>query len=429
MNQWGKVDQDDIVRARNVLLASGRRTLREEVDAYRVLAQVSPAAYLPLLARKLQHLGYAGSGTWHPSSLELCEEAVEAARRIDPAEPVRADVLYQALRSCQRELYRRGRRTEGLALRAEMLAISRAQAERSGEPVAKGLSEWAAGLSEEGRYAEAADAMDELVAALLPEGRSDGALAWSLMQWIAALHDAGRSGEARAAFERFVAMEAAEAARRSGPVVCHLHALIGYARMLDLHGRDDQAARVRRDALAVLTELTERAASGERVSWGGYEASFWAVLLTVSGTEGVGSWSDGPRTPSGTNPTEWSPDARQRYFDSRAALRREVDALAGRTAEDPAARLAELVRVQSVLTVRSAVYWENRTHLFAEQVRPLFDEGVTQARQLPRYDPAEGPRTLARTLIERSAFRIAARELGPALDDFREALSHLGEAG
>ncbi|MFE6773980.1 hypothetical protein ACFVFD_33900 [Streptomyces fimicarius] len=429
MNQWGKVDQDDIVRARNVLLASGRRTLREEVDAYRVLAQVSPAAYLPLLSRKLQHLSYGDSDAWRPSSLELCEEAVEAARRIDPAEPARADVLYQALRSCQRELYRRGRRTEGLALRAEMLAISRAQAERSGKPVAKGLSEWAAGLSEEGRYAEAADAMDELVAALLPEGPQDGALAWSLMQWIAALHDAGRSGEARAAFEQFVAMEAAEAARRRGPVICHIHALIGYVRMLDLHGRDEQAARVRQDALAVLTELTEQAASGGRVSWGGYEASFWAVLLTVSGTEGVGSWSDGPRTPSGTDPMEWSPDALQRYFDSRAALRREVDALAGRAAEDPAAHLAELVRVQSVLTVRAAVYWENRTHLFAEQVRPLFDEGVALARQLPRYDPAEGPRTLARTLIERSAFHIAAHELGPALDDFREALSHLGEAG
>ncbi len=425
MNQWGKVDQDDIVRARNVLLASGRRTLHEEVDAYRVLAQVSPAAYLPLLARKLQHLSYAGSGTWHPSSLALCEEAVAAARRIDPAEPARADVLYQALKSCQRELYRRGRRPEGLALRAEMLAISRAQAERSGEPVVKGLSEWAAGLSEEGRYAEAADAMDELVAVLLPRGPSDGALAWSLLQWIAALHDAGRSGEALAAFEQFVAMEAAEAAKKRGPVICHLHSLIGYARMLDLHGRDEQAARVRQDALALLTEL---AASGERVSWGGYEASFWAVLLTVSGTEGGQPWSDGPRTPSGTDPMKWSPDAGQRYFDSRDALRHAVDALARRAAEDPTGHLAEVVRLQRVLTVRSAVYWENRTHLFAERIRPLFDEGVALARRLPKHYPAEGPRTLARTLIERSAFRVAARELSPALDDFREALSHLGEA-
>lgn len=113
----------------------------------------SAAAYLPLLARRLQHLGYAGSGTWHPSSLALCEEAVAVARRIDPAEPARADVLYQALTSCQRELYRRGRRPEGLALRAEMLAISRAQAERSGEPVVKGLGEWAGRRSGSGSSA------------------------------------------------------------------------------------------------------------------------------------------------------------------------------------------------------------------------------------------------------------------------------------
>ncbi|MFB8143890.1 hypothetical protein [Streptomyces parvus] len=427
MNQWGNVDQDDIVRARNTLLASGRRTPYEEVDAYRVLAQVSPAAYLPLLAGALQHLSYdTGSGEWRPSSLKLCEEAVAVARRIDPAEPSRVDVLYKALDSYQHQLYRVGRRTEGLALRGEMLAISRAQAERAGKPVRSGLEQWAAGLSEEGRYAEAADAMDELVADLQPEGPRDGALAWSLLQWIAALHDAGRSADACAAFERLVALEAAEAAREHGWVACHLHALIGYARMLDLHGRGEQAAAVRRDTLARLTEL---AASGERISRSSFEASFWAVLLTVFGGESVWPVSDGgPRTPSGTGPTYWSPDARQRYFDSRDALRAEVDDRARRAAGDPAGHLAELVRINRVLTVRSAVHWVDRTHLFAERVRPLFDEGVDLARRLSRHNPAEGPRTLAGALIERSAFRIAVRELGPALDDFREALSHLGEA-
>ncbi|MCX5355865.1 hypothetical protein [Streptomyces mirabilis] len=88
MNHSGKVDQDDIVRARNVLLASGRRTPREEVDAYRVLAQVSPASYLPLLARALQRLSYdTSSGKKHAACLALCEEAVAVARSIDSAEP------------------------------------------------------------------------------------------------------------------------------------------------------------------------------------------------------------------------------------------------------------------------------------------------------------------------------------------------------
>lgn len=426
MNHSGKVDQDDIVRARNVLLASGRRTPREEVDAYRVLAQVSPAAYLPLLAGALQRLSYdTSSGKKHATCLALCEEAVAVARSIDPAETARADVLYGALDTCQRELYSLDRRAEGLAMRAEMLAIGRAQAELCGDTVVKGLRGWAAGLSEEGRYAEAADAMTELVAALLPYGPGDGALAWSLLEWIAALHDAGRSGEALAEFENLVSMEAAEAAHDRGPMACHLHSLIGYAMMLDTYGRGEQAALVRQEALALLAELAD---TGERTSWSGYQASFWAVLLSFSGAESDRPASDGPRPPSGAAPMQWSPDTKQRYFDSRHALREEVDALAARATEDPAQHLAELVRLHRVLTVRSAVYWEQRTHLFAERVRPLFDDGVGLAHRLSQIDPVDGTRTLARTLIDRSTFHAAVGEFRHALEDFRQALSYLGEA-
>ncbi|MFH8447046.1 hypothetical protein ACH4D3_38350 [Streptomyces sp. NPDC018026] len=420
------MDQDDIVRARNVLLASGRRTPGEEVDAYRVLSQVSPAAYLPLLARALQRLSYDASvGEWHPFSLALCEEAVAAARSIDPAETARANVLYQALDSCQRQLYMAGRRAEGLAMRAEMLAIGRAQAEASGNSAVQGLEDWAAGLSEEGRYAEAADAMTELVNAILPHGSRSGALAWSLLEWIAALHDAGRFDEALAAFETLVGMEAAEAANDSGPMACHLYSLIGYAHMLDANGRGEQAAHVRQDALALLTELAD---TGERKSWSGYQASFWAVLLTMSGADSDRPPSDGPRPPSGVGVMRWSSDTTQRYFDSRHALREEVDALAPRATEDPDRHLAELVRLHRVLTVRSAVYWEHRTHLFVERVGSLFHDGVCLARRLAQHDPVQGPRTLARLLIDRSTFHTAAGEFRPALDDFRQALSYLGEA-
>ncbi|MFE7467734.1 hypothetical protein ACFU6R_27010 [Streptomyces sp. NPDC057499] len=415
------------MRARNVLLASGRRTPREEVDAYRVLARVGPASYLPLLAEALQRLSYdSSSGTRHALSVELCEEAVAVARSIDPAEPARADVLYKALDTCQRELYRSGRRVEGFALRAEMLAIGRAQAELSGDPVVRGLSDWAAGLSEEGRYAEAADAMTELVSAVLPQGPRSGALAWSLLEWIAALHDAGRSGEALRAFGTLVGMEAAEAAEGRDLMTCHLLSLIGYARMLDAHGRDERAALVRQEALVLLTELAD---TGERKSWSGYQASFWAVLLALSGSGSDRSVSDGPHPPSGATPMRWSPDARQRYFDSRHALREKVDALAPRADEDPGRHLAELVRLHHVLTIRSAVYWEHRTHLFAERVRSLFDEGVDLARLLSRHDPAKGARALARNLIDRSAFHAAIHEFGPALDDFHQALGYLGAAG
>ncbi|MER5276141.1 hypothetical protein ABT025_10325 [Streptomyces sp. NPDC002809] len=427
MNKSGKVDQDDIVRARNVLLASGRRTPREEVDAYRVLAQVSPASYLPLLARALQRLSYdTNSGKKHADCLALHEEAVAAARSIDPAETTRADVLYRALDSCQNELYALGRRVEGLAMRAEMLAIGRAQAERSGAPVAWGLREWAAGLSEEGRYAEAADAMTELVTAILPNGSHNGGLAWYLLEWIAALHDAGRSAKALAAFETLVRLEAAEAAGDSGPMACHLYALIGYARMLDTHGRGEQAARVRQEALDLLAELAD---TGERESWSGYQASFWAVLLSFAGAESDRPAPDGPCPPSGAAPMPWSPDAKRRYFeDSHHALHEEVKALTSQATEDPDLHLAELVRLHRVLTIRSAVHWEHRTHLFSERVRSLFDDGVDLARRLSQHDPADGTRTLADILIDRSTFHTAAREFGAALDDFRQALSCLGEA-
>ncbi|MFI5759916.1 hypothetical protein ACIA8F_03125 [Streptomyces sp. NPDC051563] len=421
MDHSGKVDQDDIVRARNVLLSSGRLYPRDKVDAYRVLAQVSPAAYLPLLARALQHLSYQG-GRVHPAALALCEEAVAAARAIDPAEPARGDVLYEALDTCQRELYRAGRRAEGLAMRAEMLAIGRAQAERTGEPSAAGLSRWAAGLSEEGRYAEAADAMTELVAVLLPDGFRSGALAWSLLEWTAVLHEAGRSGEALDAYETLLGMQAVEAAGNDRDrSTARLHTLIGYARMLDAHGRDERAGLVREEAFALLTEV---AALGERYSAGGYEVALWAVLLSMPGAGGDRPAPGEPRPPSGMDPLYWSPDTKERHFGSRHALREEVDALAARATDDPDRHLAELVRRHRVLTVRSTVYWQSRTHLFAEQLRPLFDEGVELARRLSLHDPAAGTRTLAGSLIDRSAFRIAVGELGSALDDFREALGH-----
>ncbi|MCX5084324.1 hypothetical protein [Streptomyces sp. NBC_00401] len=426
MTHSGNVDQDDIVRARNVLLASGRRTPREEVDAYRVLAHVSPAAYLPLLAKALQRLSYdTGAGRPHVACLALREEAVAAARAIDPTEPARADVLYEALDSCQRELYAQGRRSEGLALRAEMVAVGRAQAKLTGDPRVRGLPVWAAALSEEGRFAEAADALTEWVGALLPHGPNSGSLAWSLLEWIAALDAAGRSGEALDAFATLVDMEAAEAANDRGPMACHLYSLIGYAHLLDTCGRGEQATAVRQEALALLTEL---AATGERRSWSGYQTSFWAVLLPFSGADSERQPSGEPRFPSGSTPMVWTPDVKQSYFDSRITLRERVDSLALRAAEDPDQQLAELVRLHRVLTVRSAVYWQQRTHLFAERVRPLFDEGVSLAHQLSLQVPANGPRTLAEILIDRSTFHTAAREFGPALDDFRQALSHLGEA-
>ncbi|OEJ22617.1 hypothetical protein BGK67_32745 [Streptomyces subrutilus] len=412
------------MRARSILLAGIHPAPREQVDAYRVLAQVSPAAYLPLLVRALHRLSYdVGTGKKHAVFLALCEEAVAAARAIDPAEPFRADVLYVALDWCQKELYEQDRHTEGLALRAEMLAIGRAQAARSAAAEVRGLHAWAAGLSEAGRYAEAADALTEIAEAALPRGPRNGELARTLLDWAAALDDAGRSEEALAACEQVVAVEAAEAATDRVPMTCHLFALVRYAQMLDIRGRGTQAAAVRQEALALLTEL---AATGERTSWGGYPAQYWAVLLSFACAETDRPAPGGPRPATGAAPMPWSPDGRRRFLDSRTALREEVDALTPRAAEDPDRHLAELVRLHRALTVRSAVYWVQRT-LFATRVRSLFDEGVALARRLSHHAPATGTPALATALIDRATFHTAAHEFAPALADFREALTHLGE--
>ncbi|MDJ0375501.1 hypothetical protein QMK19_39430 [Streptomyces sp. H10-C2] len=427
MKHSGKVDQDDIVWARNVLLASGRRTEREEVDAYRVLAQVGPAAYLPRLVSALLSLSYdTARGERHPACLALREEAVTAARAVDPADSARADLLYRALDGYQRELYTLGRRAEGLAVRAEMLSIGRAQAAASGDLTVKGLRDWAAGLSEEGRHAEAADSLTEWVTAIRPDGPGDGSLAWSLLEWAAALDAAGLADQAGAAFEEIVSTETADAANARGPMACHLYALIRYAQMLDTRRQREQATSVRREALAVLTEL---AATGERKSWSGYQASFWSVLLAISGAESERWAPRDPRPPFGAKPGQWSPDARRRYFDGREALREEKDTLAQRAAMDPDRHLAELVRVHRVLTVRSAVYWEFQTHLFPERTHLLFDEGVDLARRLFEHHPAHEAPALVTALMDRSTFRAAAMEFGPALDDFSQALHLLGEAG
>ncbi|MFH8705508.1 hypothetical protein [Streptomyces rubrogriseus] len=294
-----EVDQDAVVRARNILLASGRRTPREEVDACRVLARVSPAAYLPRLARALQNLSCDRVYSDRPEDrLALREEAVAAARALDPADPKYADVLYDALDGCQLALYTLGRRDEGLAVRAEMLSVGRTRAESSGDGEVWGLFPWATGLLEEGRHAEAVDVLSESVTRGRRHGPREGVLAWTFLAWIAALDAAGRSDEALTAMAELLAVQAAEAAK-DGMRACRLHLLIRYAQMLDDALRHAEATAVRQEALALFEEL---AVHGEEEArrWSGYQAAFWAVLffMSVAGSERPAAGQ--PRPPVGT---------------------------------------------------------------------------------------------------------------------------------
>ncbi|MFD9903404.1 hypothetical protein [Streptomyces sp. NPDC059063] len=422
------VDPDDVLRARTLLLASGRRTPHEEVDAYRILSRVTPAAYLPRLSEALVRLSHErGYQDHHAARLAVLEEAVAAARAVDTAEPQRAELLHRALDGCQRQLYVLGRRAEGLAVRAEMVAVGRAQGEASGDPedTVRGLPVWAAGLSEEGRHAEAADAMTEWVTASRPGGSRSGALAWYLLQWIAALDAAGRTDEALAACAELVRGEAHDAAADRGPMACHFYALIEYARMLDAHGRHgDEAAAARHEALVLLTEL---AATGERTSWSGYQSTYWAVVFTLSSARSERQRAPLPHPPFGAGRHHWSHAVQERYVDRRAELQEEADALA-RRADDAPDAMAELIEVHRLLTVRSAVRWEQCSHCCPhDEVRPLFDEGIRLARRLTAHDPSGGTAALVAALMDRATFRTAAKEFGAALDDLQEALRVLGE--
>jgi hypothetical protein len=426
MNAWGKFDQDAVLRARVALLASGRRTVREEVDAYRVLAQVSPAAYLPKLVRALQGLSFDHRFQDRPEiQWTLREEALAAARTVDPSEPAWEDLVHRSLAYAQRPLFALGRRSEGLALRAEMLAMDRAKAKRTGSPRVGGLPLWAAGVAEEGRHDEAAEAMAEWVAAMRPDGLRHGELAAGFVQWIGALDAAGRSGEALAAYGELVDAQRAGVGQGDVSLGDRLHTLIGHARMLDARERDERATAARREALAVFVEL---AATGERTGWNDdYQVAYWAVLQSCSRVDGERATRAVPRPAAGARQQDWSADARRHYADSLDPLRNERDVLTPRAAEDPDRFLAELVRVHHTLTLRSVVLAGDRWYRLPERVCSLFDEGVELARRLHRHQPADGTRVLADRLVDRAAYRVVAREYAPALDDFREALHLLGE--
>ncbi|MFG2116173.1 hypothetical protein ACGFRB_26635 [Streptomyces sp. NPDC048718] len=393
-----------------------------------MLAQVSPAAYLPKLVGALLGLSFEFRFRDRPEvQLALCEEALAAARAVDPAEPARVELMRCALSDCQWLLYRLGRRAEGLALRAELLEIGRAEAERAGNARVRGLTEWADAVAEEGRYDEAADALTEWVAAILPDGPQYGQLAWSLVRWVGALDAAGRFGEMLAAYDRLVGVRAADVAVGHAPVADRFQSLIGNARMLDAHERGERAAAVRQKALGVLTEL---AAEGERRNRSGSrEAEFWAALWSCSAADGGRATPAVPLPPAGAEARTWTADARRNDAEGIDALRGEVDALVPRAAEDPDRYLAELVRIQRTLTVRAGVWAGREGSELPEEVRSLFDEGVDLARRLHRHRPADGTRILAGRLVERASCRVVSREYGPALDDFREALSLLGERG
>ncbi|MFJ4781646.1 hypothetical protein [Streptomyces sp. NPDC088762] len=103
MNNTAHINHDAVLRARVALLGSEALPVRQRVAAYRVLVQVSPLAYLPLLTEALYD--YSKEFAHQPAiALALRDESVEAARRMCALEPERSDLLRTALAGYREQL-------------------------------------------------------------------------------------------------------------------------------------------------------------------------------------------------------------------------------------------------------------------------------------------------------------------------------------
>ncbi|MFC7259580.1 hypothetical protein [Streptomyces lutosisoli] len=140
MDHADKVDQDAVLRARTMLLGSGRLSLGQQVEAYRVLSVVSPLTYLPKLTEALLSYGYAPEVRDRPEvQLARHAEAAVTARRVDAGDPKRTELLVRALSAYRYELYAVGRRAEGFAMNGGLIhakARSQTLVELSHSPLA-----------------------------------------------------------------------------------------------------------------------------------------------------------------------------------------------------------------------------------------------------------------------------------------------------
>ncbi|WAU85245.1 hypothetical protein O1Q96_39445 [Streptomyces sp. Qhu-G9] len=450
MDHTENVDQDAVLRARTMLLGSGRPDVGRQVEAYRVLSAVSPLTYLPKLTEALLSYGYEPEVRDLPDvRLARHAEAAAAARRIDAGEHNRTELLVRALSTYRRQLCAAGQRAEALAVCEEM-----AEAGRWGfthgqvsSPV-YGQGPLAVVLAEEGRHREAAELCGESVRiarskssaedsesrATSESSEAPEASSWELLEWAAELDAAGCHDAALEVFADIVAVSRAKAARNGTALAILIWQLVHRAGMLDAAGQRVEARAARLEALAFLSELDR---TGERESWSNI-LTWWVTLYALSGRSAEPPPRPGsPAPPFGSPFLDWSPDVQQAYVDGLAALEEQAAGLKEAARAEPSGRLPEAVALHRRLTIRAAVRRENRSHLILKPLRPLFDEGVALARDAADAAAAaadeagtagkeQSREALARALTDRSMFLVAAKQYGEAHDDYREALGLLG---
>lgn len=379
-----------MLRARVLLLGSGRPGQAELTDAYRVLAEVSPKAYLPKLVGALLTLRYRSRDP--EAAVALTAEAARAARRVEAGIPDRAGLLCRALDAHQASLFALGRRAEGHAVCEELAEAG------CGEPLASALAE-------EGRFREAAELDEKTARNGIPEHSF-----WNKVQWAANLEGAGLHEAASAVFGELLEETRRKTAGEDTSLAILTWELVHFSRMREAAGDGAGASAARRETLSILEEL---AATGEPKNWGCI-LRWWTTLFILSGRAAEPAASpESPMPPFG-RAHRWSHEARNNFDGMLPGLEAEAAAL------HEADRLPELVDVRRRIAVRAVLRDGDHPYRFEERFTPHFDEAVALARRLP-----DDPARLARALTDRSMFLVAARSFVPAHADFAEAAALL----
>ncbi|MEV6569543.1 hypothetical protein [Streptomyces sp. NPDC051577] len=126
MNPSAHINHHAVLRARVALLGSEKPPIAERVAAYRVLAQVSPLAYLPLLAVALCKYARREFADRPDIALALHTESVVAARRMCALEPERVELLVHSLTLYGEQLVRMDRQEEVRTVEKELADLLQA---------------------------------------------------------------------------------------------------------------------------------------------------------------------------------------------------------------------------------------------------------------------------------------------------------------
>ncbi|MFB7462423.1 hypothetical protein ACFCZ1_02755 [Streptomyces sp. NPDC056224] len=134
MTHMAHINHDAVLRARVALLGSETLPIRQQVAAFRVLVQVSPLAYLPLLTDALYHYSRQEFAHQPGTALALRAESVDAARRMHALEPERTPLLLTALIRYGKQLSLMDRHDELASVNAEIALLGSGHGPALGRP-------------------------------------------------------------------------------------------------------------------------------------------------------------------------------------------------------------------------------------------------------------------------------------------------------